>query len=219
MRRLNEGWGEQGEDLLVEFLGQGEKWAPHVDKALRRAKSLVTDSMRFLNRAEPVLRARRRNVWWTTWFFERRLRAIALSVWASVFEVDTPIPFLGLEAAMRKTNTVADSLLEDAIRMIRVDAYRLATIVDAYAACAKALQTRLILDKKSVRLKERQRWMHQALVNALEALDEVEARRNHLDSDEWYTDGRMDDNVELYVKAVRERVGLITEQVKYPILN
>lgn len=211
VRELKLGWGEQGKELRDEFCG--------VDEALRRAKSLVTDSLRFLNRAEPVLRARRRNVWWTTWFFERRLRAVALSVWASVFETDAPIPFLGLEAAMRKTDTIADTLLEDAIRMIRVDAYRLATIVDAYASCAKALQIRLILDRKTVRLKERQLWMHEKLVGALKALDDVEKRRNDLDSKEWKIKGCMDTEVKLYVDAVRQRAGMIAEQVKYPILN
>jgi hypothetical protein len=223
LTQLESSWGEQGEDLLVKFLtpdrNSGRKLKPDVAEALHRAKSLVIDSMRFLNRAEPVLRARRRNVWWTTWFFERRLRAVALSVWASVFEIDTPIPFLGLEAAMRKTDTIADTLLEDAIRMIRVDAYRLATIVDAYASCAKALQTRLILDRKTVRLKERQLWMHEKLVSALEALEEVERRRNKLDAEKWEEDGRMGEDVQSYVNTVRERAGMIAEQVKYPILN
>ena len=216
LRKSKDSWGEQGEDLRIAFLGEGDKWVSRVDKALRRAKSLVTDSMRFLNRAEPVLRDRRRNVWWTTWFFERRLRAVAMSVWASVFEINTPIPFLGLEAAMRTTDTIADTLLEDAIRMIRVDAYRLATIVDAYASCAKALQTRLILDKQTARLPKRQESMHQALIKALKALEDVEKRRNHLDSKEWKTDGCMDKNVELYVKAVWRRTEIIAEQVKYP---
>ncbi|HST24166.1 MAG TPA: SIR2 family protein [Blastocatellia bacterium] len=215
---MRSNWEEQGKSLRDLFLG-GEKCALLVDEELRRAKSLVTDSMRFLNRAEPVLRTRRRNVWWTTWFFERRLRAIALSVWASVFEIDTPIPFLGLEAAMRKTDTLADTLLEDSIRMIRVDAYRLATIIDAYASCTKALQIRLILDRKTVRLKERQMWMHQSLVNALKALDDVERRRNRLAAKKWKTKGSMAKQAVAYVDVVRKRARNIAEQVKYPILN
>jgi hypothetical protein len=209
----------RGEDLLGHFLTSDRKLKAEVAEALRRAKSLVIDSMRFLNRAEPVLRDRRRNVWWTTWFFERRLRAVALSVWASVFESDTPIPFLGLEAAMRKTDTIADTLLEDAIRMIRVDAYRLATIVDAYASCTKALQTRLILDTKTVRLKERQLWMYKNLIDALKALVEVKERRNSLDSETWKTHGCMDTHIELYVQVVQQRAKMIADQVRYPILN
>jgi hypothetical protein len=214
---LKSGRGKEGEELRDKFLGKQNR--QFNEEALRRAKSLVTDSMRFLNRAEPVLRERRRNVWWTTWFFERRLRAVALSVWASIFERDTPIPFLGLEAAMRKTDTIADTLLEDAIRMIRVDAYRLATIVDAYASCAKALQIRLILDKETVRLKERQEDMHKALDYALKTLKAVKKRRNKLDSEMWKKDGCMDKNVELYVNAILERAEIIAEQVKNPILS
>lgn len=222
----------RGEELLTKFLGEDDKWEADVHKALRRAKSLVTDSLRFLNRAEPVLRARRRNVWWTTWFFERRLRAVALSVWASVFEFATPIPFLGLEAAMRKTDTIADTLLKDAIRMIRVDAYRLATIIDAYASCAKALHTRLICAKvlyhrlnqrhkpsppRPVPLNERQKAMNAELGKALIALSAVEKQRNKLDSVAWKAHGCMSTDVVSYVRNVQRRVALIAEQVKDPI--
>lgn len=210
-RVLEQGWDKQGQDVRNEIRGKGDKWGSDVDRGLRRAKSLVTDSIRFLNRAEPVLRARRRNVWWTTWFFERRLRAIGLSVWASVFEIDTPIPFLGLEAAMRKTDTEADTLLEDAIRMIRVDAYRLASIVDAYASCVKALQTRLVLHT-SVPLKERQKAMHASLGNALKALGEVEKRRNRV-AKKWKRNGGMDAKIKRYVKEVKQRTEKIAKQL------
>lgn len=204
----------QNESLRDKFLGERRQWEDCVNKTLRRAKSLVADSMRFLNRAEPVLRARRRNVWWTTWFFERRLRAIAMSVWASVFEIDTPIPFLGLEAAMRKTDTVADTILKDAIRMIRVDAYRLATIVDAYASCAKALQARMILDSSSIILEQRQGDMQAELNAALKALEDVNERRNSLLADKWEKDGRMDDNVQTYVDVVQERTSRIARNYR-----
>ena len=36
---------------------------------MRRVTALANDAMRFLDRAEPVLLERRRNVWWNTWFF------------------------------------------------------------------------------------------------------------------------------------------------------
>jgi hypothetical protein len=147
---------------------------------LRRIKSLSYDAMRFLDRAEPVLRERRRNVWWTTWYFEKRLRTIATLVWASTLEVGSPIPFLGLEAAMRKTDTEADVLLDDAIRMIRVDAYRLATVVHAYALCVKALQLRLLWDPTSPALPDRLSTMRLNLQRGLSALEEVRRRRTVL---------------------------------------
>jgi hypothetical protein len=181
---------------------------------LRRAKSLVWDALRFLNRAEPVLRERRRNVWWTTWFFERRLRAIALYVWASVFETDAPIPYLGLEAAMHKTATVADQVLDDAIRMIRVDAYRLATIIDSYASCAKALQTRLVLDENSPRIPDRQRRMCQSLRDSLDDLSRVQELRA---ANPWNERSGMDARVTEYVARVQTEASRIAKQLKDPV--
>jgi hypothetical protein len=66
---------------------------------------------------EPILQERRRNVWWTTWSFERYLRLISMSVWTSVFEKETPIPFLGLESAASGAAGIADELLDDALRI------------------------------------------------------------------------------------------------------
>ena len=148
-------------------------------EGMRRARSLVQDAIRFLSRAEQALLNRRRNVWWTTWFLQRKLVAIAMSVWGTVLEIGTPIPVLGLEAAPRKTMTEADSLLDDAFRMIRVDAYRLATVIEAYASCATALHVRLMLDAKAIRLPERQRRMHSELVAALGKLNDVRDARKH----------------------------------------
>jgi hypothetical protein len=105
------------------------------------------------------------------------LRCIAMSVWASIFEEGTPIPFLGLEAAASGTLSIADGLLENALRMISLDAYRMATIVDAYASCAKALQVRLVLDRKSPDISWRQKKMKDELGNALTGLKNVVQQR------------------------------------------
>ena len=150
-------------------------------KELQKVSSLVADCIRFLNLAEPTLRERRRNVWWTTWYFERKLRAIALSVLVSALDPNTtnvtPIPFLGVEAAMRKTETEADRLLNDAIRMIRVDAYRLATVIDAYIVCCKALKIHLALDGRTEILPIRQAQMQTNIRQACSALDVTWANR------------------------------------------
>jgi hypothetical protein len=109
--------------------------------ALRIVHARSRDALRFLDRAQPILRERRRNVFWSTWYFERRLRAISLLLWAAVMEPDglASIPYLGLEAAMYGTETEPDRLLEDALRMIRVDSYRAAMVSLTYASCAFAL--------------------------------------------------------------------------------
>src|SRR5579872_6559534 len=181
----------------------------NIHAALRRARSLVADGLRFLDRAEPVLRVRRRNVAWTTWFFERRLRLIAMSVWASIFdESGTPIPFLGLEAAPARNPSLADSILEDSVRMISVDAYRLATIIHAYASSAKALQIRLQGDDDlSAALCFRQQRMRNNLLHARKELQDAIQRRNDPNFGgrsipERY---RMDNDVLQYINKVDER--------------
>ena len=184
---------------------------------LRRAKSLVADGIHFLDRVEPMLRERRRNVWWTTWFFERYLRAIAMSVWATVFERGSPIPFLGLEAAASGTPSMADELLYNAERMISVDTYRMATIVDAYASCAKALQVRLTLDEDSPRLPDRLKGMREKLKGARAELSRVKKRR---DDSAFGTRRKrnektaMDPHVATYVRQVRDRSGLIYKDLR-----
>lgn len=170
-------------------------------EALRRAKSLVADGMRFLDRAEPVLRERRRNVWWTTWFFEKRLRLIGMAVWASLFEDDVSIPFLGLESAAAGTETIADELLVDAKRMTSVDAYRLATIVDAYASCAKALQFRLKRERSN-RLLFRQGEMSRNLERAFGELREVKIRRDEPPPSGLDDKDKMDTEIREYVDEV-----------------
>lgn len=202
--------GLQGNDLAIL---KELKHKPDLHTALRQAKALVADGLRFLDRAEPVLRERRRNVWWTTWFFERRLRLIAMFVWASIFEDATPVPFLGLEAAAHDTQSLADELLDSAIRMISVDAYRLATIIDAYASCAKALKFRLQLDSSSFYLSSRQRQMGKYLSGALNELDDVIRRRDYPEFGLNEND-MMDEEVMKYVKAVKEEARKIHQEIE-----
>ena len=178
--------------------------------ALARASALVADSLRFLDRAESVLRDRRRNVWWTTWFFERKLRAIALSVAASAFDKGTPIPFLGLEAAMRVTETEADHLLNDTVRMVRVDAYRLATALDAYLSCFRALTMLLKLDTgeesaQKLPLPRRRERMLAHLREARSALDVVLENRANIDA-KYEQAGRLDARVSDYIEAIKQKV-------------
>ncbi len=194
---------------------------------MRTALSLVEDALTYLERAESMLLARRRNVWWTTWFLQRRLRASALCLWASVFETGTPIPFLGVEAALPSASTVADSIVEHAVRMIRVDAYRLATIVEAYADCARAFYTRLLLDANADRQVERQVAMHRQLVALTERLKDVcqlrrgsnvpteEASQENEERDRMrrLRNAAMDEDVLSYVKAVEASAGRTAEYI------
>jgi hypothetical protein len=192
------------EELQYHAATIREQFHPeYLATSLRRAKSLVEDGIHFLNRAEPVLKERRRNVWWTTWYFERYLRAIALSVWSTIFEEGTPIPFLGLEAATCGSGTFADDLLENAIRMIGVDLYRMATIVAAYASCARALQIRLLLDSKYPSLRSRRQSMNSRLTEALVELRRVEELRSDSAARKPDKSTAADDRIQRYVKLVQ----------------
>jgi hypothetical protein len=205
---------------------------PMVGASLTKVRSHVQDAMRFLARAEQLLLARRRNVWWTTWYFQRKLEAICMTVWSSLAEKGTPIPFLGLEAAPRKTPTEADTLLEDSLRMIRVDAYRLATVVDSYRSTAIALHTRLLLDSESMRLPERQRRMHTQLTMAAEKLKTVlMARQNWFDGraerrsgapdlgpgEKAKSDAKLDPRLEAYIEGVLTRCDAAAEFLVNPL--
>jgi hypothetical protein len=86
---------------------------------------------------------------------------------------------------MRNTDTAADTLLDDAMRMIRVDAYRLATVVDAYASCAEALQMRLMFDHTSISLPHRQEAMVEKLSEAIGRLKKVDVIRNGDEAKKW----------------------------------
>ncbi|MGV3617531.1 MAG: hypothetical protein ACO1SV_19570 [Fimbriimonas sp.] len=150
----------------------GRRGAPRRSSVL---KSYAKHSNRFLARAESSLRKHRRNVWWMTWYFDRKLRTIAIAVLASGSEPDSPIPFLGLEDAMRLSSTEADRVFEDAMRMIRVDAFRLANVIETYFACLMALLFRLSLPthQSAPRMPNRLSKMEKLLWRALKRLEDM----------------------------------------------
>ena len=215
---------ERMNDDVDKFREKLKKHCANVNKdRLQRVRSLASDSMRFLDRAEPILRERRRNVWWTTLFFERYLRSIAISVWACILDEKMPVPFLGLESAIYDTTTLADELIEDSLRMISVDAYRLATVIDAYASCAKALQVRIVLYKNTdnsdpeFRLARMQKTLENAL-NELGGPNGVQERRAGDSALEAPNDdSAMDALVVRYVESVIERSVLICTDLSHPI--
>jgi hypothetical protein len=208
-------WQTAGRDWKREHFGEeSDKRRSDFADGLRKAKALVQDAMRFLTRAEDDLLRRRRSVWWTTWFIHRKLRAIGMSVWATVVEEGTPIPFLGLEAATRTSETAADVLLHDACRMIRVDAYRLARVVEDYAMCAIGLHFRLMFDEDAVRLPERQNKMYENLKWSVEQLKEAEKRRKDWLKSAWPTAQQVHSERDV-VKRRKESGNMESEVSKY----
>jgi hypothetical protein len=179
------------EDLerdLKDHSDENKEMREGLQVALRDIKARATDALRYLDRAEPILRERRRNVWWTTWYFERRLRAISMILWASIVDDNEPIPFIGLEAAMRLSDSEPDVLLMDTLRMVRADSYRMAMVTLSYASCARALQIRLRIEKEkarrnsvrrsAVQLPERLQTMRANLDKACSQLIDISKFRN-----------------------------------------
>ena len=183
----------------------------------RRIKAVLKDAMGYLDRAEPVLRERRRNVWWTGWFFERKMRAMAFAISASELESSpVPLPFLGLESAPAGNPTQPDQILRNTMRMVRVDAYRLATVLESYASCALGLSNYRAAHKTGRELENRQLDMKVTLRRGREQLQEVLRRRPgkreaaERGIEEKYF--RMDEPVSEYVDAVIGRcAGAIQE--------
>jgi seryl-tRNA synthetase len=106
--------------------------------------------------------------------------------------------------------------------MVRSDAYRLATIVNAYASCTKALQVRLMLEADSPRLPGRQISMYENLDNALKHLKNISEKRDKLakdiekknKEDKRIRDYAMDHDLKDYIEEVIKRCQEISLQVK-----
>lgn len=224
-------WQDKGNAMRSAHLTANLRQMEKLERGMRQAKATVQDALRFFTRAEEQLSSRRRNVRWTTWYFQRKLSAIAMCIWATVHEQGTPIPFLGLEAAPRSTLTIADSLLEDAIRMIRVDPFRLARTIHEYADCARALHFRLMLDSAAPRLPERQSDMHGRLIRALARLNEVLGARTQwmelsgagprsMDGERLGNlaeDAQLDGAVGRYIEDTRDKCAEVARQLEYPL--
>lgn len=200
-------------------------------RGFQQVKSLVRDAIRFIDRADDILSSRRRNVTWTTWHFHRRLQAMSVFLWATVFEQGTVVPFFGYEAAPANTNTVADDVLATSLRMIRADSYRLATIVEAYSSCAQALHYRLMLDPMAPRLEERQVRMRDKLKEARVALDAMHESRCNAHKvllKDTQIDQRMenkigervapDPTVRAYVEKISDRTREVIKELKSPLI-
>jgi hypothetical protein len=194
--------------------GFGHEREDELRKGFREIRGRAKDALRYLDNAEPVLRERRRNVWWTTWYFERRLRVIAMLLWVSIIDPGEAVPFLGLEASMRQSDTIADVLLTDTLRMIRLDTYRLSLVLLSYASCARALQIRLRLDEMdgssgtaSTNLIERLSTMRDKLSNGIAQLKDTVKVRTKADGQHQV----VSPVIQEVVAAIVERVEMVRD--------
>ncbi len=191
---------------VLAAIYEGDRWN-NVSARLRTA-------LGHLAVAEEALLSRRKNVWWSTWLFQRQLKVIELQLWATVGVRDgSAIPFIGLEAAPRRTMTRADTLLENTCRMVRLDVYRLATVVETYAYCVWAVHLRIIGDRAAEAIPGRQEEMRRCLEIALLRLRELRKMRREADGIVPEGDVRMEATLDKDVAAYLQRVDGIVEKV------
>lgn len=156
--------------------------------------------------AEVLLGEQRKNVWWVTWLFELRMKVIELLLFAAFDTSKEPIPVVDLHFAPRFTATEADRLLHDACRMVRLDVFRLARIVESYAPCVEAVTAHCDRDPDTrERLRERLDFMRQQCNMAWTELSVRHDRRKKLPSP------KVDERITRYVDSVRDRVTSIVE--------
>lgn len=105
---------------------------------IARARSLIEDASQSLERAWPILDKHRKNAWWTTWYFELRMKLVELELFLALYgnpDGPIPLPFIGTQAAPFPYPTEIDGLLDNTRRIVRDDVYRFARVVESYANC------------------------------------------------------------------------------------
>ncbi len=94
----------------------------------------IEDAWQALNRAEPILKRFRKSAWWATWYFELRIKLIEWQLFVSLGSAETtPLPFIGTQAAPWNSPTMLDMFLDNSRRIIRMDVFRLARVVESYS--------------------------------------------------------------------------------------
>jgi hypothetical protein len=169
----------------------------------RYVRACLSDARRALDISGRALSENRKNVFWSTWYFQRMLSLIELDLWAHTASLSEPIPYLGLEVAPRYTPSVADECLENTLRMVRRDSYRLATVVDAYSRAALALHLRLEHDRQKLPI--RQRKMRELLQKAVDRLLVVHTNRQ----EEPYARYQVNGLIHSYIEGKQGKGGVI----------
>ena len=169
---------------------------------MRTSQAFIDDAWQTSSRASGMLERNRKNVWWTTWFFELRLKLVELDVWLAVLRASSDaqsgkrilLSHLGLEAAAHGTPTNADLLADNSDRMVRLDLYRMARVVESYSNCLFGL----VLWREMMRrgddpdgnwsnLRGRQLEMMETVRNLSDALFQRVFRRRELDASQMGT--------------------------------
>ena len=234
--------GEYQSDIIKEIIGHEtpnfEQLCANCKKYSKSPKELqssllsLEDGWQSLDRANEMLKVNRKNVWWTTWYYEIRIKLIEVMIFAKLssitqnnkieYSVDNDLPYICFSYAPYGMPTLADRILEDAHRVVRLDLFRYGRILNSYANITVAFALwRRFTSKKSENaslskeveensLAFRQKNMIQNLNAGIEGLDARNDRRKYLDDMHKSTrlDNHVDDTVSLLKKYV-EKINML----------
>lgn len=101
---------------------------------LLSSQSYIDDGLHTLARAERLLNQERKNVWWTTWSYELKLKLIELKLFACVLDASIELPYVSLAHTPRGMKSELDRTLIDSIRLSKLDIFRQARVLDTYSS-------------------------------------------------------------------------------------
>jgi hypothetical protein len=156
-------------------------YSPYKAERFQVVRGLLGDAASALDRAYPILLQNEKNVWWSTWYFERRLKVIELDLWSVVGRCGEPLPYVGWQASPEYALTDADHLLAYTTRMVRLDVYRLAIVIETYANIIRAVYLHLAIDPGGERLRSRIKRMRDTLDAAKQRLTRTLQKRVQAD--------------------------------------
>lgn len=196
-------------------------------KTFRSSLLCVEDGWQTLDRASEMLKANRKNVWWTTWYYEIRLKLIEVSIYAKLNTIvqlyknkqeipsgNINLPYIGLDQSPYGTPTIADQIMEDSERVIRLDLFRYLRIVESYANISIAFALWRSFTNHNTKRDvpwHRQLEMFKRTQRAMHGLTTRLERRTQLDK-KWAST-QLDENVMESISMTRNHIKKINELV------
>ncbi len=214
---------------LEHLADKAKESAEERAKTWCKAKSYIADAWQALSRAERSLKQFRKNVWWTTWFFELQIKLAELEIFLALLLQPNKkegnqaariavhhLPHLGPEAAAFAVPTLMERLLDNSERMVRHDLYRLARVVESFGnSIQAALLFQLRLDPGQLRafLGIRLELLCRRLREAEKSLRRRHERRRKVDATTKGKPTELDKNVVDYVEFVLDHCDRVCQCV------
>ena len=190
------------------------------------------DSVLSQNVSSPV--GGRQNVWWLGRYWLIKLKSIEYRIYASLEKEDSPLRIFGSKEAPTSSQTEADVILRDLIRVNRGDVFLLARAVHSYSASLAAVffvwKTTTKQPERKQALFARLRRCGRQLQKAWEFLDEVfqdrlkkeKGNKKEEENDETKEKASLDpwcfayvDRVHEHTREILERMGFACDPKRY----